>query len=362
MKPTAFNSIHKKLGAKLVEFAGFEMPIQYTGIIDEHKAVRNAAGIFDVSHMGEFEISGPDALSLVQKVTTNDASKLSEGKVQYSAMCYPDGGIVDDLLVYRFKNRFMLVVNASNLHKDFDWIKSNIGGLKAELKDMSDLTSLLAIQGPKSLATLQKLTGVNLSAMPYYSFLEGDIAGIDMIISRTGYTGEIGFELYFDSSVAVSEKVWNAIMEAGKEHGIKAVGLGARDTLRLEMGFCLYGNDIDKTTNPLDAGLGWITKMEKPDFNGREFLAGIKLKGTSRRLVGFTLDDAHAFPRHGYDMMAGGKKIGSVTSGTVSPILGKAIGMGYLPMEFTAPNTAFSVMIRNKEYGAKVVKIPFIQR
>lgn len=362
MKPTAFNSIHKKLGAKLVEFAGFEMPVQYSGIIDEHRAVRTTVGMFDVSHMGEFKITGPDALALVQKVTTNDASKLSEGKVQYSAMCYQDGGIVDDLLVYRMKDHFMLVVNAANLQKDFNWIKSNMDGFNVQLEDQSDGISLLAVQGSKSLATLQKLTGSNLSAMPYYSFVQGNLAGIDMIISRTGYTGELGFELYFDSSIAVSERVWNAIMEAGKEFDIKPIGLGARDTLRLEMGFCLYGNDIDQTTNPLEAGLGWITKLEKNNFNSRDVLLEIKKKGISRKLVGFVIEDDRAFPRHGYNIKSNGQKIGVVTSGTVSPILGTAIGMGYVSTEYGQPGSALNIMIRNKEVTAKVVKIPFIQR
>ncbi|MBI5477040.1 MAG: glycine cleavage system aminomethyltransferase GcvT [Ignavibacteriales bacterium] len=362
MKPTAFNALHKKLGAKLVEFAGYEMPIQYTGIIDEHKAVREAVGIFDVSHMGEFKIEGHGALELVQKITVNDAAKLTDGKVQYSAMCYPDGGIVDDLLVYRMKNHFMLVVNAANLQKDFDWIKSNINNSNVTLTDDSDKTSLLAVQGPKSLATLQKLTGANLSSLNYYSFLEADLAGIEMIISRTGYTGELGFELYFDSSISISERIWNAIMEAGKEYNIKPIGLGARDTLRLEMGFCLYGNDIDKSTNPLEAGLAWITKLDKTNFNAKDVLLNVKKTGLSRKLTGFVVDDERAFPRHGYDILSGGEKIGVVTSGTVSPILGKAIGMGYVATNFAEPDSEISILIRNKEVKAKIVKIPFIKK
>jgi aminomethyltransferase len=362
MKPTAFNALHRKLGAKLVEFAGYEMPVQYSGIIDEHKTVRSNVGIFDVSHMGEFKITGPDALALVQKVTINDASKLTEGKVQYSAMCYPDGGIVDDLLVYRMKDHFMLVVNAANLKKDYDWIKSNLGGFNVQLIDESDKTSLLAIQGPKALATLQKLTGANLSSLNYYSFLEANLAGIEMIISRTGYTGELGFELYFDSSVSISERIWNAIMEAGKEFEIKPIGLGARDTLRLEMGFCLYGNDIDQTTNPLEAGLGWITKLDKNNFNAKDILLNVKKNGLKRKLVGFVVDDDRAFPRHGYDISLNGNKIGVVTSGTVSPILGKAIGMGYVPAAYSEPGSNIAVIIRNKEIKATVVKIPFIKK
>jgi len=362
MKQTAFNKIHKQLNAKLVEFAGYEMPIQYSSIIDEHKTVRSKVGIFDVSHMGEFEIRGRDALSLVQKVITNNASKLAEGKVQYSAMCYPDGGIVDDLLVYRMKDYFMFVVNASNIQKDFDWIKSNVGNLDVEIIDKSDETSLLAVQGPKSLVTLQKLTGTNLSALPYYSFIRTHLAGIDMIVSRTGYTGELGFELYFDSSVSVSERVWNFIMDAGREYDIKPIGLGARDTLRLEMGFCLYGNDIDKTTNPLEAGLGWITKLDKEDFIGRESLLKIKQNGIKRKLVGFIVDDEKAFPRHGYEIRKNGTAIGTVTSGTVSPILEKGIGMGYVPISYSQPGNVINISIRGKDFQAKVVELPFIKK
>lgn len=362
MKQTAFYNIHKQLGAKIVEFAGFEMPIQYSGIIDEHKTVRNHVGIFDVSHMGEFEIRGKDALSLVQRVITNDASKLNEGKVQYSAMCYNDGGIVDDLLVYRMKDHFMLVVNGANVQKDFEWIKSNVGDLHVEFIDRSDEVSLLAVQGPKSLVTLQKLTGANLSAIPYYSFIRTNVVGIDMIVSRTGYTGELGFELYFDSSIAVSERVWNAIIEAGKEHSIRPVGLAARDTLRLEMGFCLYGNDIDKTTNPLEAGLGWITKFDKGDFIGRDALIKVKEKSIERKLIGFKIDDEKAFPRHGYAIRKNGASIGYVTSGTVSPVLNKGIGMGYVPVAFSQPGNSFSISIRNKDVTAQVVKIPFIKK
>jgi len=362
MKKTAFYNIHKQAGAKIVEFAGFEMPVQYSGIIDEHKTVRTTVGMFDVSHMGEFEIRGKDALALVQRVTTNDASKLQEGKVQYSSMCYPDGGIVDDLLVYRFKDHFMLVVNAANLQKDFDWITSNKGSLDVEVLDKSDSYSLIAVQGPKSLLTLQKLTAVNLSSLPYYTFQQGKLAGIEMIISRTGYTGELGFELYFDSSVPVSERIWNAIVDAGKEFGIKPIGLGARDTLRLEMGFCLYGNDIDKTTNPLEAGLGWITKLGKGDFIGRDVLLKVNADGLKRKLVGFVIDDEKAFPRHGHEIRIQGANVGHVTSGTVSPILEKGIGMGYVPIGADVPGKAVDIIIRNKEAKASIVKIPFLQK
>ncbi len=361
MKLTAFNQIHRSLGGKLIEFGGFEMPVHYTGIIDEHKAVRTSVGMFDVSHMGEVFVHGADALAFVQKITTNDASKLAPGKVQYSAMCYPDGGIVDDLLVYRLEDGFMLVVNASNAQKDFEWMKSNVGTLQIELLDKSDSYSLLAIQGPKSLATLQKLTDAKLGDMPYYTFIKGALCGVEMIISRTGYTGELGFELYFDSSVATGEKIWNAIMDAGKEFAIQPIGLGARDTLRLEMGFCLYGNDIDQTTHPLEAGLGWITKLSKGDFNGKESLLKFQHEGLRRKLVGFLVEDERAFPRHGYALTNNGTVIGTVTSGTLSPILEKGIGMGYVESGFAEPDTMIEISIRNKPITVRVTKLPFIK-
>lgn len=362
MKRTAFYRIHQELGAKLVEFGGFEMPVMYSGIIDEHTTVRTSVGMFDVSHMGEFEIRGKDALSLVQRVTTNDASKLSAGKAQYSAMCFPDGGIVDDLLVYHLGDRFMLVVNASNTKKDFDWIVSNGKGLAAEVIDKSDSVSLLAIQGPKSAETLQKLTKVDLASIPYYAFVEGDLAGTRMIISRTGYTGEIGYELYFSCPGQIAESVWSAIMDAGKPFGIKPIGLGARDTLRLEMGFCLYGNDIDQTTNPLEAGLGWITKLEKGDFIGRDRLLTVRQEGVKRKLVGFTLEEEKAFPRHGYEIRSNGSVAGHVTSGTVSPVLGKGIGMGYVDAAYSRLNHQIGIVLRNKEVMAHIVKVPFIAK
>ncbi|MBI1805115.1 MAG: glycine cleavage system aminomethyltransferase GcvT [Ignavibacteria bacterium] len=364
MKRTAFYPIHQQLGAKIVEFAGYEMPIQYVSIRDEHKTVRSTVGVFDVSHMGEFEICGKDALLLVQRVTTNDASKLAVGKVQYSAMCYTDGGIVDDLLVYRLaEDRFMLVVNASNIQKDFDWIKSNAGGMQVEFIDRSDETSLLAVQGPQSLETLQKLSRTDLSTIPYYAFIAGQLAGVSMLISRTGYTGELGYEIYFDSSPMNAERVWNAIMDAGKEFGVQPIGLGARDTLRLEMGFCLYGNDIDKTTHPLEAGLGWITKLDKREFVGRDVLVKAKQEGLKRKLVGFVVDDDRAFPRHGYEIRAtGSSPVGQVTSGTVSPTLEKGIGLGYVESSYTQAGSSITIVIRNKEIPAQVVKVPFIQK
>jgi aminomethyltransferase len=362
MKRTAFYRMHQQNGAKIVEFAGFEMPIQYSGIINEHKCVRTAVGMFDVTHMGEFEIRGKDALMLIQKVTTNDASKLFDGKVQYSSMCYPDGGIVDDLLVYRFSDHFMFVVNASNCSKDFEWIRSNIGNLNVELVDRSDEISLLAIQGPKSLEMLQPLTTANLSAMQYYTFVQAKLAGVNMIVSRTGYTGELGFELYFESSIPTGEEVWTTLMDAGKKFGLKPIGLGARDTLRLEMGFCLYGNDIDKTTHPLEAGLGWITKLEKDNFIGRDVLLKVKREGFKRKLVGFTIDEERAFPRHGYEIHANGTCVGHVTSGTVSPILDKGIGMGYVTTQYAQQGQSLNILIRNKQINAQVTKIPFIQK
>ncbi len=367
LKRTAFYEIHKSLGAKIVEFAGFEMPIQYAGIIEEHKRVRETVGVFDVSHMGEIEVHGKDALAFVQKITVNDASKLAEGRVQYSAMCYNDGGIVDDLLVYNMGKHFLLVVNASNIEKDFQWMKKNIlgdlpdGQAGVKLKNRSDEISLLAVQGPKSLETLQKLTKVNLSEIQYYHFVEGELAGVKMIISRTGYTGELGFELYFPSDVSTGKKVWDAVFDAGKEFTIAPIGLGARDTLRLEMGFCLYGNDIDQTTHPLEAGLGWITKMDKGEFNGKQVMAKAKSDGMKRKLVGFAVNDK-AFPRHGYAIHSNGGKIGDVTSGTFSPILDKGIGMGYVPSAFAKAGTSLNVMIRNKEVGATVTALPFIKK
>jgi len=362
MKITIFNAIHKELGAKMVEFAGFEMPIQYkNGIIFEHKVVRTNVGVFDVSHMGEFEIGGPDALAFVQKVTTNDASKLYPGKVQYSAMCYHHGGIVDDLLVYRLEeSKFMFVVNAANIEKDFNWCLENAKDFDVQLKNVSDEINLLAVQGPNSLKTLQKLTEINLNEMKYYTFQFGKLAGVDMIISRTGYTGELGFELYFRGDIRIARQVWEAIFEAGKEFGIEPVGLGCRDTLRLEKGYCLYGNDIDETTNPIEAGLGWITKLEKGPFNGSEVIAKVKEEGPHRRLVGFVSDDSRFIPRHNYKIYFQGKEIGYVTSGNISPILEKPIGMGYVQIEFSNEGTDIQIGSRGKLFTAKVVKLPFV--
>jgi aminomethyltransferase len=361
MKDTAFLPMHEEHGAKLVEFAGFRMPVSYAGIIEEHRAVRSRVGVFDVSHMGEFRVTGPDAAALVQKVTTNDVGRIAKGKVQYSAMCLPAGGIVDDLLVYHLGDSFLLVVNASNLEKDLAWLRSAAAGLRAEIRNESNATSLLAVQGPRSHEVLKAAAGRDLSAMTYYSWTELPVGGIPTLVSRTGYTGEAGYEIYFDSSAASARTMWDSLMAAGKEHGIVPVGLGARDTLRLEMGYCLYGNDIGESTNPLEAGLGWITKFDKGEFIGRGPLLAIRESGTKRRLTGFTLDEPKAFPRQHYPLGAGGKEVGEVTSGTLSPTLERGIGMGYLPIPLTAPGTRISVIIRGKPAPATTVRFPFVK-
>ena len=360
LKRTAFYDTHKKLGAKIVEFAGYEMPVQYSGIIEEHKRVRERVGMFDVSHMGEVEVWGRDALAFVQRITINDASKLTDGRVQYSAMCYDNGGIVDDLLVYHMGDHFMLVINAANIAKDFAWMQQHVFG-DVKLKNRTDDISLLAVQGPRSLATLQKLTQADLSTLEYYHFIRHKLAGVDMVISRTGYTGELGFEIYFPSDVKTGEKVWAAVMDAGKEFGIGPVGLGARDTLRLEMGFCLYGHDIDQSTHPIEAGLGWITKADKGDFIGRPAIVKAKQEGIKRKLVGFTLGDK-AFPRQGYPLHADGSTTGAVTSGTFSPTLDKGIGMGYVNVADAKAGKPISVVIREKEIPATIVPLPFIKK
>ncbi|MEJ2614098.1 MAG: glycine cleavage system aminomethyltransferase GcvT [Ignavibacteriaceae bacterium] len=301
MKKTKLYNIHEKLNAKIVEFAGFLMPVQYTSIIAEHKAVRNSVGIFDVSHMGEIFIEGKKALDFVQHLTINDASKLSTGRVQYSAMCYPDGGIVDDLLIYKLdENKYMLVINAANIDKDVNWMKDN-NKFDVMITDSSSDYSLIAVQGPKSKEVVQKICNFDLN-LEYYHFIEGKAAGFDMIISRTGYTGELGYELYFTGDAAAAEKIWNEIIDAGEEFNIAPAGLAARDSLRLEMGFCLYGNDIDKTTNPLEAGLGWITKLKKDNFIGKDSLINIKSDGLKRKLSPITSEE-RVFPRHGYDIL-----------------------------------------------------------
>ncbi|GAA4055797.1 glycine cleavage system aminomethyltransferase GcvT [Flavobacterium chungnamense] len=360
MKNTALTHIHEGLGAKMVPFAGYNMPVSYEGVNAEHETVRNAVGVFDVSHMGEFLISGENALALIQKVTSNDASTLENGKAQYSCLPNNDGGIVDDLIVYKIKDeQYLLVVNASNIDKDWDWISSH-NTFGAEMKNLSDNYSLLAIQGPKAVEAMQSLTSVDLSAIKYYHFEVADFAGIEnVIISATGYTGSGGFEIYCKNSEV--EQVWNKVFEAGAAFGIKPIGLAARDTLRLEMGFCLYGNDINDTTSPLEAGLGWITKFTK-EFTNSENLKAQKEAGVARKLVGFELID-RGIPRHDYEIVdAEGNNIGIVTSGTQAPSLGKAIGMGYVKTEFAAVDSEIYILIRDKKIAAKVSKMPFYKK
>jgi len=357
MKSVALNDIHIALGAKMVPFAGFNMPVQYNGINIEHETVRNGVGVFDVSHMGEFILKGEGALDLIQKVCSNDASTLFDGKVQYSCLPNEHGGIVDDLLVYRIDEKtYMLVVNASNIDKDWDWIsKHNSGGV--DMKNISDQTSLLAVQGPKAAEALQSLTDLNLSSMEYYTFKKAVFAGIgNVLISATGYTGAGGFELYFDNKD--SESIWNEVFKAGEPFGIKPIGLAARDTLRLEMGFCLYGNDIDDSTSPIEAGLGWITKFSKNFVNSIN-LAAQKEHGVERKLVGFEMIE-RGIPRHDYEIVdTVGTVIGKVTSGTQSPSLQKGIGMGYVKTAFSKVGTDIYIKIRDNKVLARVAKMPF---
>lgn len=360
MKNTALTQTHIALGAKMVPFAGYNMPVSYSGLNYEHATVRNAVGVFDVSHMGEFILKGDNALKLIQKVTSNDASVLTDGKAQYSCLPNEKGGIVDDLLVYRIDEKtYMLVVNASNIEKDWNWIGDQ-DTFGVEMHNISEKTSLLAIQGPQATATLQKLTSVNLSEIPYYSFAKGTFCGVEnVIISNTGYTGAGGFEIYFENEDA--DKIWNAIFEAGQEFGIKPIGLGARDTLRLEMGFCLYGNDIDDTTSPIEAGLGWITKFTK-EFTNRAAIEKQKTEGVTKKLVGFEMID-RGIPRHDYQIAdANGTIIGKVTSGTQSPSLNIALGMGYVNTEYSKAGTEIFILIRDKAIKAKVCKIPFLKK
>ncbi len=358
MKTTALSHVHEALGAKMVPFAGYNMPVSYEGVNAEHETVRNGVGVFDVSHMGEFLIEGPNALALIQKVTSNDASKLTVGKAQYSCLPNETGGIVDDLIVYRVKEEtYLLVVNASNIQKDWDHISKYNSEFGAEMKDISDAYSLLAIQGPKAVDAMQSLSSHDLAAIKFYNFVVGDFAGIPhVIISATGYTGSGGFEIYCKNSEV--EEVWNKVMEAGASYGIKPIGLAARDTLRLEMGYCLYGNDIDDTTSPFEAGLGWITKFTK-DFVNSEALENEKRATAERKLVGFELDEK-GIPRHGYDIVDNqGKKIGEVTSGTMSPSLNKGIGLGYVPKVFAEVGSKIHIQIRKKRVPATIVKPPF---
>jgi len=360
MKSTALTEKHVALKAKMVPFAGYNMPVSYSGLNEEHNAVRNSVGVFDVSHMGEFILRGAHALELIQKVTSNDASVLTDGKAQYSCLPNNAGGLVDDLIVYRIDQQtYMLVVNASNIEKDWNWIKQH-DTWNVDMKNISDDTSLLAVQGPNAIKTLQKLTDVKLADIPYYAFAKGTFSGIEnVVISNTGYTGAGGFELYFDNKHA--DKIWDAIFEAGKEFDIKPIGLGARDTLRLEMGFCLYGNDIDDTTSPIEAGLGWITKFTK-DFTNKTNIEQQKLQGVTKKLVGFEMID-RGIPRHDYPITdANGTVIGKVTSGTQSPSLNKAIGMGYVKTELSKADSEIFILIRDKAIKAKVTKLPFLKK
>ncbi|MFI8604604.1 glycine cleavage system aminomethyltransferase GcvT [Cellulophaga baltica] len=358
MKNTALTEIHEKLGAKLVPFAGFNMPVSYEGVTIEHETVRAGVGVFDVSHMGEFLISGPNALSLIQKVSSNDASKLSIGKAQYSCMPNETGGIVDDLIIYQIKEeQYLLVVNASNIEKDWNHISKYNTNISADMRNISEDYSLLAIQGPKAVEAMQSLTNVDLATIKFYTFEVAPFAGIDnVIISATGYTGSGGFEIYCKNTEVA--QIWTKVFEAGEDFGIKPIGLAARDTLRLEMGYCLYGNDINDTTSPIEAGLGWVTKFTK-DFVNSENLAIEKAEGSSRKLIAFELDE-RGIPRHDYEIVnAAGEKIGIVTSGTMSPSIGKGIGLGYVPKTASALGEKIYIQIRKKAIPATIVKLPF---
>lgn len=360
MKNTALTTTHQALGAKLVPFAGYNMPVQYEGVNIEHETVRNSVGVFDVSHMGEFLIEGEHALELIQKVSSNDASKLTIGKAQYSYLPNDTGGVVDDLIIYKIKeSTYLLVVNASNIEKDWNWItsKNDVG---AEMRNLSEDYSLLAIQGPKAVEAMQSLTSHDLSEIKFYNFVVGDFAGIQkVIISATGYTGSGGFEIYCKNNEV--KQIWDQVLDAGADYGIKPIGLAARDTLRLEMGYCLYGNDIDDTTSPIEAGLGWVTKFTKK-FTNSEALEAEKLHGAKNKLIAFELDE-RGIPRHGYDIVDGqGKKIGIVTSGTMSPSLNKGIGLGYVPTIFADSGSKIHIQIRKNAIAATVVKLPFYKK
>ena len=363
LQQTPLHATHVALGARMMGFGGFDMPVQYSSIKEEHMAVREAAGLFDVSHMGEVFVTGPAAFDFVQHLVTNDASKLYDGRAMYTAMCKPDGGIVDDLLVYRLaEDHYMLVINASNIDKDFAWMQAN-NPMGATLDNRSQDIALMAIQGPKAMAIVQPLTDVPLDGIKYYHFEElpaGSFFGADFaILSHTGYTGESGLEIYCDADKAVD--VWNALMDAGAAHGLKPAGLGARDTLRLEAGFCLYGNDMDEQTNTYEAGLGWITKPDKDDFVGRDALVQVKAEGPSRKLVGFVMEE-RSIPRHDYPILdTDGTEIGVVTSGSQSPILEKGIGLGYVPNDpaYTTPGAEIAISVRGRAFPARVTKPPF---
>lgn len=356
VKKVTLNDLHESLGGKMVPFAGFNMPVRYTSDIEEHKCVREGVGVFDVSHMGEFFLSGPNAVELIQRISSNDISKIADGQAQYGCLPNREGGIIDDFITYKFNDqKYLLVVNASNIEKDWNWI-SGLNINEVEMENASDRYSLFAVQGPKAMETLQKITEIDLSDIGYYHFLEGRMADIDnIIISATGYTGAGGFELYVKNEDAL--ELWSQIFEAGKEFDIKPIGLGARDTLRLEMGFCLYGNDIDDTTSPIEAGLGWVTKFTK-EFTNSENLIKQKEAGIEKKLVGFELEE-RGIPRAGYEIVDSKKNvIGRVTSGSMSPMMGKGIGLGYVKMGFHKPETQIFIQVRNKTLQAKVVKLP----
>lgn len=359
LKRTPLYEEHRRLGGKIVPFAGYEMPVQYgTGIVAEHQAVREKAGLFDVSHMGEIEIRGNEALELIQLVTTNDASTLAVGQAQYTVLCQEDGGVIDDCLLYRFADHYMLVANAANKDKDLEWIRKFAPRFDAEVIDRSDETALIAIQGPRSEAILQRLTDTDLSAVPYYHFVEGTVDGQPTVISRTGYTGEDGFELYISNDAAV--QLWRRLLEVGESDGLIPCGLGARDSLRLEMGYVLYGNDMDSNHTPYEAGLGWVVKLDKGEFLGRPALQRQKQEGVRGRLAGFRLKD-RAFPRHAYEVRFNGESAGEVTSGILSPTLDQGIGLAYVPIEATKPGTEIEVVIRNRPMPAEIVRPPFYQ-
>lgn len=360
LKQTALNAAHRRLGAKMVDFSGWDMPVQYAGTMDEHLAVRQAAGIFDVSHMGEIEIIGPQALNFVQHITTNDASKLADGQAHYSALTYPNGTFVDDVLVHRLgPEHFLLCVNAGNTPKDYEWIRSHASDFNAEAVNTSDRYTQLAIQGPHALAILQQLTDTDLSAIKYYWFTRGKVDGVPAIIARTGYTGEDGFEIYFDPNE--SEHIWNKLLEVGKSHGLMPCGLAARNTLRLEAKMALYGHDIDDTTSVLEADLGWIVKLNKGDFIGRDVLAAQKEQGLTRKLIGFEMID-RGIARDGYPIFINDQQVSHVGSGSPAPHLKKNIGLAYLPIEHTAIGTRFEVDVRGRRVAAEVVPTPFYKR
>ena len=363
-KQTPFYEIHQQLGAKIIDFGGFDMPVQYAGIRKEHMAVREQAGIFDVSHMGEFFVSGPQASDLIQYVTLNDVNKLYPGRAQYSGMCYENGGMVDDLLVYMLdEQKYMLVVNAANKDKDLNWINS-CNTFEAKVEDHSDDMCLLAVQGPAAPEIVNSLSSIDTDAIKFYHFDRGECAGAsDVIISATGYTGEKGFELYFDKNQNDAHQVWNKMMEAGKPHGLEPAGLGARDTLRLEFGLALYGNDITEETNPIEAGLGWITKLEKGEFIGKPAIQKVKDEGPKRKLIGFEMQEPKKIPRKGYNVQdSSGRVVGEVTSGGLSIVLDRGIGMAYVETELAQAETNVAISIRNKPVDAVLKKPPFIKK